>query len=780
MRKLRFLTVAAALLWVPSLWGASCSCSDDEADGTTTSAGGSGGLGAGGTAGSGANILPDAGCQVGDPCGDGGVCAGDGTCCEVADLLCGDQCCGAGQVCSFQACQTPGDDCVDATDCAADEYCEYGLGEGGAGGQGGGGGLGGQCSGGVRLPTGKCLPKPPQCPPDTEPGDPPTCVAECEYHPPLGQFEPTVKFSWGDPANPTHNVMMAPVVIQLDDDNCDATIDEKDLPDIVFFTFDNGDYNNNNGNSATLHAISIVDGAVVDKWSTKTSGDYPGRSIAAGDLDLASPGSEIAVCTTDNRVRVYGSNGVVKWTSQPTGGTCFMPSIADMDQDGQAEIVVNAQILDGLTGAPKVAAFNPPNNEHVVVSDVDGDGVLDVVTPTKAYDASGNLIVATGLVGTHAAVGDLDNDGIVEIASVNTPNHTLSIWRVNPAAPGGFEVIRTGLDINSTISPNPCCLANPASAGCSSGGGPPTIADFDGDGFPDVGLAGGIGYVVFDGQSLTTPAIADVDTVLWLTQTQDCSSAQTGSSVFDFDGDGAAEVVYADEVTLHIYSGVDGQELFQTCNTNGTLWEYPLVADVDNDGHADIVVGSNSYSSFNCSGVKTTGIRIFGDTEGKWVRTRRIWNQHPYHVTNVEEDGRIPMVETPNHTVPGLNNFRQNVQPLGEFAAPDLIVSVAPQCNAEYGLLATVRNIGQASVPPGVLVGFYSGLPATGTKLGEAATTQPLYSLGAETVFLPLPSTPAGPVYAVVDDDPAPQAWHECKTDNNVSDGADPACDGPK
>ena len=49
------------------------------------------------------------------------------------------------------------------------------------------------------------------------------------------------------------------------------------------------------------------------------------------------------------------------------------------------------------------------------------------------------------------------------------------------------------------------------------------------------------------------PAVADDQTFLWIKQTQDCSSAATGSSVFDFEGDGKAEVVYGDETTLHVY-----------------------------------------------------------------------------------------------------------------------------------------------------------------------------------------------------------------------------------
>lgn len=56
---------------------------------------------------------------------------------------------------------------------------------------------------------------------------------------------------------------------------------------------------------------------------------------------------------------------------------------------------------------------------------------------------------------------------------------------------------------------------------------------------------------------------------------------------------------------------------------------------------------------------------------GIWVRTRRVWNQYTYHVTNVEEDGSIPAVEPANWAQPGLNDFRQNKQPGGELSAAD-------------------------------------------------------------------------------------------------------------
>ena len=765
--RLGSILVLASLLALSTTLFAACGSNDGGVAGGGF--GGSGAVGGSGpdASGDGAGATGGGISTEGGPgCPDGGTCI-NGACCPT-DLACGSSCCSAGDVCSFQKCETPGAVCVDATDCQKDEYCEYSLGDpaGDAGTPDGG-----SCQGGAALATGRCLPKPPECPTGQEPGDPLTCLPACEYKPPTAAFNPTLKAHWqgGD-------IMMAPVVIQLDDDNCDGVVDERDIPEIVFSTFASGDYNHN----GTLWAISLVDGKVVEKWSAHPTTDavHPGRSLAAGNID-GVPGNEIVSCTDNGKARAFKADGSPLWTS-PAGG-CAMPSIGDLDQDGKPEVVVEGRVLDGATGAVK-ASLNPPSSSNFVLSDMDGDGFLDIVTPTALYKADGTLIADTGLAGTYVAIGDFDKDGVPEAASINKPAHTLSVWHYDAAEPGKFKVLRTGIDINGTF-PNTC---PPNSSGATTGGGPPTVADFNGDTTPDVAVAGGIGYAVIDGSKILDLNVAPNQTNLWLKQTTDCSSAATGSSVFDFEGDGQAEVVYSDEQYFRVYKGSDGTVLFSTCNTTGTLFEYPLVADVDNDGGADIIVVSNSYSGINCGGTKQHGLRVFGDPDGNWVRTRRVWNQHPYHVTNVEEDGTIPVSETPNWTQPRLNNFRQNVQPLGEFSAPDLIVSIFPQCQGtDYALVARVRNIGTASVPPGVVVGFYENDPASGgTLLGQGTTSKALYPAEAEDVKLPLASPPSGvqsgasPIYAVADDGSPAHAWHECRTDNNTSAAGNGQCQG--
>ncbi|MBL8744188.1 MAG: hypothetical protein JNK04_23935, partial [Myxococcales bacterium] len=345
--RLRFLLPCFPLL---SLFFVACG--DSSVTGGSSPGGNdSGGAGAGQVGGSGGSSSSAMQCVPGEAC-EGGVCDASGMCCAF-DNVCGTSCCAGAEVCSFNSCVVPGAECHDDTDCAKDEFCDFSQGEVPSEGGGGAGGGNPECIGGSVAPVGKCMPAPPLCPNGEEPGDPPTCVVECKYFPPQGVFTPAVKYAWGDPANTTSNVMMSPIVVQLDDDNCDKSIDEKDIPEIVFLTFDGGDYNNLSNTSSTLHAVSIVNGVLVEKITEKITGasaDSPGRSIAGGDLD-GDGINEIVTCTIDGRLRAYNPDGTVKWLSDVRA--CFMPSIADLDQDGAPEVIDVGHIVNGADGTTK-------------------------------------------------------------------------------------------------------------------------------------------------------------------------------------------------------------------------------------------------------------------------------------------------------------------------------------------------------------------------------------------------------------------------------------------
>src|SRR5690606_16679183 len=91
--------------------------------------------------------------------------------------------------------------------------------------------------------------------------------------------------------------------------------------------------------------------------------------------------------------------------------------------------------------------------------------------------------------------------------------------------------------------------------------------------------------------------------------------------------------MYADEEHFRIYDGQTGAELLAQQRGSPTISEYPVVADIDNDGSAEILVVSSTGQP---------ALQALRDVEDRWIQARRIWNQHAYYVTNVREDSTIP------------------------------------------------------------------------------------------------------------------------------------------
>lgn len=111
------------------------------------------------------------------------------------------------------------------------------------------------------------------------------------------------------------------------------------------------------------------------------------------------------------------------------------------------------------------------------------------------------------------------------------------------------------------------------------------------------------------------------------------------STSFDFNADGKNEVVYNDETHLRIYEGATGRVLYEIANSSHTLFEYPVIADVNGDGHANIIVGGNNYSAWGTP--ESEGIRIFSAPQNNWVGTREIWSSHSYVATQISSGGSL-------------------------------------------------------------------------------------------------------------------------------------------
>jgi hypothetical protein len=789
----------------------------------------------------------------------------------------------------------------------------------------------------------------------------PTCTLPAT---PFTDVLPAVEFSWGEgttSAMPdavgkafpwSSQVVSAPLVINLDDDNGDGRADERDFPEILFMTH-TGTNRDTDGIVRAVHGGGPNKGkdffalcgkparpaappasygdaagsywsegaAVLSDCGTPADSMHrlglarPSGTLAAGDLD-GDGFPEIVVPLEDKSFQILNNRGEVIYTSpvnvfEPTGPEYVSPSpaIVNLDFAGMPEIVIGNRVVTLTKGANGALAMDklyeasaPAIGAQLQSGGMAGNNIYGPSTCVADLTADPGLEMAAGPTlyrmpaSTPAGCGDTttpcplevvwdatsklgmdQRDGLCAIADVLGACTSVDDCAAKPPGPGnpldgkpevvlianGHLVILDGA--NGTV------LMDKDLGGGQSGGAP-NVDDFDGDGFPEIATALSAFYRVIDlqapdatncpawGASLaktgappgTNPARnpggackQDSDCTLsgttcnessgqcvclhngWQRTTEDDSSQVTSSSVFDFNGDGAAEVAYGDECYFRIYDGSTGAVYLALPSVSRTVLENPVVADVDNDGNAEIVFvqnnafkqcdEGNSGMSMNWTNATLnqwptgtvakeslpTGLTVLGDPTDTWVTARRIWNQHSYHVTNVLESGAIPEHE-PESWKP-LNGRIYNTyrsQPRNYGVAPDLAVTAIQisspdakcgQLSDQIEITVVVKNQGDLRVGPGVEVAFYGSWGGAEAALDDAGGMPIVVTLdkslepGASTLVTvsyavgnnPAPNDAALPASVRVTVDGGNNATdgkeRECREDNNeLSQPVDP------
>jgi hypothetical protein len=493
--------------------------------------------------------------------------------------------CGDGQVCRYATCVATPTACTSNAGCIGDQYCDgsameclpWGVGPGGAS---------------DRSCAGTAAP---------------------------GAFFPTLQCAWPGPpvgdAFPDHvNVLATPMVAALDDP---AT------PSIVFtaynFNDDHGGESCAGSDPRYFGVIRVIDGRTCEQRATISSPSVIGSAaVAIGDLggDDATP--EIVAARSQGGLvafthRAGGWQVLWQTSTAVAAGFCDWagPAIHDLDDDGVPEVIFYGAVYNGRTGEALDESLMDVDTTGVgyipVVADVDGDGVPELVTGKGLYPwnkaqhrwgaprllPGADSLIAVGDFGTFPAIGQDDRahtDGVAEVVVVD--RGAVHVYNL-----AGREVFK----------------ATFRNSDGSAEGGPPTIADFDGDGRVEIGAAGNAGYHVFDpdcritaGQPALDPrtcASLASDGVLWMSPTRNRTGNLAGSSAFDFDGDGRAEAIHGDQCFTRIYDGVTGRVLYSRPRTSCLWYENPVVADSDGDFNAELIATSNTSCNLQCPAV---------------------------------------------------------------------------------------------------------------------------------------------------------------------------------
>jgi hypothetical protein len=637
------------------------------------------------------------------------------------------------------------------------------------------------------------------CCPDGQRCDAGTCVEDtnaCIYIPGPGEFEAPEKAWWWpyldaagqnprDVELPTFaQVMATPVSLRLHPSD--------EVPTVVFPTFVRGGSVNVEG---VLRAVrgdtgaplwTVTDAALrVNGVSSPAAADLDGDGLVEIVTGAWEPGGG-----PKGGLLAFRSDGSLFWRAPDLYVGWGGPSIADLDGDGNPEVIIGNSVLDGRTGVERcnggyTASGDNGEGPLSLVLDIDGDGVRELVAGSMAY---------------HLVTDVQGRDRCVRYWPETLKDRVgTRLWDGFPAAADIFDdpAIRTSQNAAEVAVVSRGflrvhdwtggLLMNPVKLPGGGAGGPPTVADFDGDGRAEIGVAGLGSYTVFKP--------GRPGNILWTVPTQDVSSSTTGSSVFDFDGNGRAEVVYADECYVHVYDGATGMEVFQAPNSSCTAYEMPVVADVDGDGAAELLVGANDVCAISCpwgthDAGRLHGLALFKSPSDAWVASRPVWNQHGYHVTNIDDDGSVPANEARSWGTGTRNSFRQNYQGTGTFAAPNLVLDAVRvdgnACPTLLSLVASMHNAGARGVRPGLPVAFYLEEASGRSLLGVVRIDRRLMPGDAAEVTLPWPGPPrlrAATVVVVADENgtglPKKGEHNECREDDNAKTLPDVLCREP-
>ena len=452
-------------------------------------------------------------------------------------------------------------------------------------------------------------------------------VGDCSDEAPADSFTPDLQWSFGM----GERSWVIPLVGNFTDDDGNDTIDLCDVPDVILVSNVSISY------SSTCF-VHVIDGETgVAHFSIPPTEQVSCTTNPAfGDIDNDGL-PELVTAYLDGsifRMKAFEHDGSVKWANATDGGSASQfqrqsgaVALHDLDADGDVEIVFNHEVYDH-NGVMLWSHPNPVPGEleATTAADLDGDGDLEVITGHSAYHHDGSVYFDNYPTITSQSipqVGNLDGDPQPEIFVTSGQG----LWMV---------------EHDGQIQYGPVTPTGVSAGAYLVWQRPGTIHDFDGDNIAEWASSSQSAYAVYEG-----PSPADV---IWQVMVTDFSGA-AGGTAFDFLGDGVAEAMYADENFFRIYDGQTGAQLLEQPRGSPTLSEYPVVADIDNDGSAEILVVSYSNAP---------ALQAIRDVEDRWIQARRIWNQHAYYVTNVREDSTIPQAPVNNWEV--LNTFRTNAQ----------------------------------------------------------------------------------------------------------------------
>ena len=381
------------------------------------------------------------------------------------------------------------------------------------------------------------------------------------------------------------------------------------------------------GNS--LLTSNIVEPKV--KWSFLT-GDIVKSPPTIGDINNDGE-MEVVFGSNDQHLYALDRFGNLLWNFPVIGSIVNSPTIGDVDGDGLNEIVFggyyrstgdpNLYVLNGEDGSLlwQFESANIGGDERgfqasALLFDINNDEIKDVLIGSMDYyfyafnGPDGALIWSSEefphFVRASSPIGDIDRDGDLEIVVVDNEANV----RMYTAFTGS---LKWEIDIGHGVEATP------------------VLADVKGDGYNEI--------ILFTIGGLNTSGDAVVlnhdGTELWRSDVH--TYFYTSPTILDIDGDGLVDIIGGDtdDHTIVAYKGTDGSILWETTLPDSSWSQAPLVtADIDGDGIIEVIAGANP--NLYCLSTEDGTIKWTFETSG------HIWGQPA--IADLEQDGLAEVI----------------------------------------------------------------------------------------------------------------------------------------
>jgi hypothetical protein len=375
----------------------------------------------------------------------------------------------------------------------------------------------------------------------------------------------------------------------------------------------------------------------------------------ANIIGNASSAPEVVMVNTSGFLYIFASTGgtetnyLYKSTTASQYNSDVTPYIVDIDEDGIAEIVLGNDVF-GIIGNALVKRVAGPALGYIgATSGATGTAIDVIVADIISTNPGKEIIYGSKVYGVNLSTGIttvLKNLSTIVGSSIIASNDNGPTAVADMNGDGKLDIVYNGSTYVVMWDPNGTNAANtllfrrvPPSFNFGTRG-LPLIANVFNDistggklaDYPEAviinSVSGSAGIVTaYNLNYNTTTGTATQH--IWSLATNDMSGC-TGITAFDFDGNGIREIVYRDQSTLRIINGNRTTPINYASEAvaSSTWGEYPIVADLNSDGQAEIAVTGNNM------------LQVFGSdpVTFPWKAAPNYWNQRNYRIVNINSD----------------------------------------------------------------------------------------------------------------------------------------------